>query len=430
MKKFLSMFAALAVFFGLAACGNTEANVVEEPETEEVVEEEPAEEVDVVSHATSGGGSTAEEMIEILGATSENRAWVFGLRDDIELDGELNIEGEVLKHSGGAWTDGIYERKVGMYRRDEVDGVARIPVGTFTLTVTEGINVYSNNTFFISDGPFVADVYADVFVNAPGFNLRGVTIHGDLVFASQEYMDSAFALAWDSETAEIQEGDGGDIVLYRSNSGWVDADLADFVTGTISVDGVDAITHATSGGGATAEEMIEVLGAESANRAWVFGLRDDIELDGELNIEGEVLKHSGGAWTDGIYERKVGMYRRDEVAGVNRIPVGTFTLTVTEGINVYSNNTFFISDGPFVADVFADVFVNAPGFNLRGVTIHGNLVFASQEYMDSAFALAWDSETAEIQEGDGGDIVLYRSNSGWVDADLADFVTGSITVAE
>jgi len=224
LNKKLSLMAVLVLFLGLTltACSGENGEPTEEPDA---TEEGDVAEADVISNPTSARGTTAGEMIASL---SPEGAWVFGLGADITLEegeGELNINGDVLKHSGGAWTD-EYERKVGLYQRDE----DRVPTGTFTLTVAEGINVNSPNTFFISDGPFVAEVNADVFVNTENFRLNGVQINGDVVFASQELLDSAVAFIWDSEAAETN--DNGD---YVSNSGWVPTDFASFVTGEVRV---------------------------------------------------------------------------------------------------------------------------------------------------------------------------------------------------
>ena len=224
MKKVVSGIAALGLVLTLGACGNDDNGATVERPTP-----------DTVTHATSSGGATAEEMRVALGAEGDERAWVFGLRDDITYDGELRIEGYALKHSGGEWLEDVYERKVGLYQRAEVAGQARVPVGTFTLTVTDGIYVDSPNTFFISDGPFVAEVNADVFVNTPGFRLNGVQINGNVTFASQELLDSAVAFAWDSDQADIREGEDDEFVLYASNSGWSEVPFDSLVTGTVTV---------------------------------------------------------------------------------------------------------------------------------------------------------------------------------------------------
>ena len=191
-KKFMSLLTALLVSVGvLAACGNNDTTENNEPTTEETTEENGEEATDAISNATSSRGTTAEELI--AGMSSEG-AWVFGLGDDIVLDGELVMDGEVRKHSGGEWTD-LYERKIGFYERD----ADRNPIGSFTLTVTEGIIVNSPNAYFLSDGEYVGHVIGNVTVNTPDFRLMGVEIDGDLVFATEADMESATALVWDGE---------------------------------------------------------------------------------------------------------------------------------------------------------------------------------------------------------------------------------------
>ena len=212
-KKFMSLLTVLLISVGaLAACGNNDTTENNETPTEETTEEEAEEnneEVDAMSNPTSGRGTTAEELI--AGMSSEG-AWVFGLGDDIVVDGELVIEGEVLKHSGGEWTD-LYERKIGFYQRD----ADRNPIGAFNLTVTEGIIVNSPNAYFLSDGEYVGQVIGNVTVNTPNFQLMGVEIDGDLVFATEADMESAKALVWDGEGFNTE------------------VPLEDVVTGTISV---------------------------------------------------------------------------------------------------------------------------------------------------------------------------------------------------
>ena len=240
-KKLFLLGLALFLTFVLVACGNDDTDVAETeteptvtaPSTETETEVAPTEteaddtETEVVEgpgHATSRGGITTEDaLIEALSADSPNRAWVAGLASDIEMEGPLYITGEVEGHSGGEWS-GSPIRKLGFYIRDEVNGVPRVPVGAWNLTVANGIVVNSPQAFFISDGPFIAHVYADVYVNVPYFRLSGVRVHGDLIFANEHYRDTAVFQIWDSEAAHIDEGADEDyeteFVLYRSNTGF------------------------------------------------------------------------------------------------------------------------------------------------------------------------------------------------------------------
>lgn len=485
-KKTFLLALALFLATGLVACNQAEPEedyvpeVVEnevEPEVEE--DDAPEEVTEAEGHATSRGGIDNEaDLIEALSADSANRAWVAGLAADLHIEGPLVIEGEAQRHSGGEFTtteDGapVFARKLGFYIRDEVNGVPRVPVGAYSLTVDEGIIVNSPQAFFISDGPFIANVYADVHVNVPYFRLSGVRIFGNVTFASQEYFDTAVWQAWDSEVAHIDEGTDADadvdFVLYRSNTGFQGHDNATalvsssdatanvsnvdpgfLVAGNIYIEGTSEPVianggHATARGGITdAETLMAVLSATDEQRAWVAGLGDSIEMDGPLVIEGNVLRHSGGGFS-GTYARKIGFYIREEVGGVPRIPVGAHHLTVREGIIVNSPNAFFISEGPFIAEVHGDVYVNIPYFRLSGVRIHGDVIFANEHYRDTAIAQVWDSEVANIASDHDGiydDIVLYQGNSGFgvIDSvaghlnesnvDFAELVTGEIRIAE
>lgn len=268
MKK-KTFLVALALFLtlGLAACGSDDnATETEAPEsTEETPEIEVdgteettgTEEVaDGPGHATSVGGITeAETLIETLSADSPNRAWVAGLGADIVMDGPLYIDGEAERHSALEWS-GVFARKIGFYQRDTINGVNQVPVGAWSLTVNNGIHVNSPQAFFISDGPFLGEVYGDVYVNVPYFRLTGVRINGDVIFATQEYMDTAVWQICDEEAAEIAEGndadadDDTDFVLYQSYSGFTthapldsadatanvsNAEPSDLVTGDVRV---------------------------------------------------------------------------------------------------------------------------------------------------------------------------------------------------
>ena len=489
MKKSFLVGLSLFLSVGLVACGNNNNNEetyvpqVEEP-TDEIEDEQDDEIVEAEGHASSWGGiTTADDLREALSADSPNRAWVAGLGSDLVVEGPLVIDGYAQRHSGGAWTENadgspVHSRKIGFYRRDVVNGIPRTPVGTFSLTVTEGIVVNSPQTFFISDGPYIANVHANIEVNIPYFRLSGVRVFGDITFANEYYFETAVFQLWDSEIAYVHEGDDEDYetdhVLYHSNTGYqghndrvaivssADAssnvsnvDPAYLVAGNIYIAGneepvVEGPGYATSRGGTTTSaDLVERLGATSENRAWVVGLASDITLDEQLVIEGNVLRHSGGRFT-GTYARKLGFYIRAEIGGVPRIPVGAHTLYAPYGIVVNSPNTFFISEGPFIAEVHGDVYVNIPYFRLSGVRIHGNVIFANEHYRDTAIAQIWDSEVANIvsdhdglyDDAEHGEVVLYQGNSGFgvIDSvaghlnesnvDFSYLVTGEIRIAE
>ena len=476
-KKSFLLALALFLTVGLVACNGDDYDNGEEEYTPGVIEEDPIDEedepddenVDGPGHASSRGGITTEaDLIEALSADSPYRAWVAGLGANIEMVGPLVLDGEAERHSAMEWS-GVPARKIGFYQRDTVNGVDRVPVGAWNLTVEEGIIVNSPQAFFISDGPFIAHVYADVHVNVPYFRLSGVRIFGNVTFATQEFFDTAVWQAWDSDVATIQEGNDEDyeteFVLYQSNTGFAtnaSLDSADasanvsnvdpgfLVAGNIYIEGDDepVVTsggHATARGGITdAETLTAVLSADDDARAWVAGLGDSIEMDGPLIIEGNVLRHSGNRFT-GTYARKLGFYIRDEIGGVPRVPVGAHTLTVREGIIVNSPNTFFISEGEHIAEVHGNVYVNIPYFRLSGVRIHGDVIFANEHYRDTAIAQIWNSEDAVLaadHDGEYDDIPLYQGNAGFgvIDSvaghlnesnvDFDYLVTGEIRIAE
>lgn len=268
-KKTYLLALALFLTLGLVACGNddngddayengtSEETDVDEDDADDVEIEDEDEDADVEetvdgpSHATSGGGIMDEErLIAVLSADSESRAWVAGLAADIVMEGPLYIEGEAQRHSAGEFTttdagEPVFSRKLGFYQRtDLTDEITRVPSGAWSLTVENGIFVDSPQAFFISDGPFVADVFADVHVNVPNFRLTGVRIHGDLIFANEAYMESATFQMWDSEIADVQDGEyeDSDLTFYRSSTGFGTIDSADATNNVSNVDGSELVT--------------------------------------------------------------------------------------------------------------------------------------------------------------------------------------------
>ena len=231
-RKLFLLAIALVLAIGLVACrrDNTPGSV-DEPDIEGdygyAADDYNDDDDDVVEgpgHATSAGGiTTGERLATILSGDNPERAWVAGLGGDIVMEGPLYLEGEAQRHSANEWS-GVSARKIGFYQREDINGARRVPVGAWSLTAEEGIYVNSPQAFFISDGPFLAHVYADVYVNIPYFRLSGVKIHGDVIFETQEYMDTAIWQMWDPDAAVIQEGDNDDydtdFVLYQSNSGF------------------------------------------------------------------------------------------------------------------------------------------------------------------------------------------------------------------
>ena len=213
---------------------------------------------------------------------------------------------------------------------------------------------------------------------------------------------------------------------------------------TVEADGPG---HATSAGGITDGDRLAVaLSGDSPERAWVAGLAADVEMEGPLYIEGEVERHAAGDWT-GTFARKLGFYQRAEIGGVDRVPVGAWSLTVANGIHVNSPGTYFIAEGPFVGEVHGDVYVNVPYFRLSGVRINGDVIFANEHYRDTATAQEWDSSIANIdtdthEEGEYDGIILYQGNSGFgtisnadpstnvSNIDFAEMVTGEVRIAE
>ena len=191
MKKYLSLGSAAALALALAACGSTSPTDTPSAPADNTPDAE------VVTRPTSRRGDTAEALVEGM---SPEGAWVFGFGSDITVNGPLNIEGEIEKHSGGEWT-GEHVRKLGLYQRD----ADRNPIGAFNLTVSEGIVVDSPNTMFLAEGDYTSDINADVLVNSENFRLENVHINGDLTFGSEAAMNSATAAIWNANTESFED---------------------------------------------------------------------------------------------------------------------------------------------------------------------------------------------------------------------------------
>ncbi len=109
----------------------------------------------------------------------------------------------------------------------------------------------------------------------------------------------------------------------------------------------------------------------SADGNWITAALNDINLDKDLNVDGE-FRNKGDSSQD-IY-RKLALYTQDSEKKVT----GTFTLTVPNMI--VSSENFRIQEGV----VKGNVTVKANGFELKNATIEGDLTFESDEFKQSA----------------------------------------------
>lgn len=314
----------------LAACGNGDDSATEDEtvdETGEVVEEsneETEEGSDVTTGATQSRVSDEESLLEGI---SDEGAWIVIFEDNVSSDEELVLTG------GFENNDGESERKLALYEQDADRNVT----GTFTLSAPS-LTIEQENTR-LQYGTFEGDVY----VEAEGFRLLGGTIDGDLIFASEELQDSA----------EIDE----DATITGETR--VDGEASD------NGETADATTGATQSVVNDEDSLLEGLSNEGG---WIVIFQDDVSSDEEL------VMVDGFENNNGEVERKLALYEQD----ADRNVTGTFTLSAPS-ITIQNENTR-LQYGTFEGDVY----VEANGFKLLGGTIDGDLIFASEEFEESA----------------------------------------------
>jgi len=180
-KKLISLFAALVVLVGLAACGNdNDDDSIEGSDTDGVEIADIDNEVeanDDEADAVSGPSESSDpaDLVEVM---TNGANWMFAATADMELTEDLVIQGELEK------SNGEIGRKLALYAQIRENNVSTV-TDEFMLTVPNVI-VRSENTL-IQHGT----VNGNVIVEAEGFELNGTNITGDLVFSSQELLDSA-----------------------------------------------------------------------------------------------------------------------------------------------------------------------------------------------------------------------------------------------
>jgi hypothetical protein len=176
MKKFSKLFVApLALAALLVACDNGNENGVDEGNGDT---ESSTEAADTTTGATQMVVEDAESLSK---AVSKDGAWIVIFEGDLETDEELVfVDGFEDNHGEAA-------RKLALYTQDEDRNI----IDQFTLTAPS-ITVQNENTR-IQGGTFAGDVY----VEANGFSIPNGTIDGDLIFASEEFQ----------ETADLSEGE-------------------------------------------------------------------------------------------------------------------------------------------------------------------------------------------------------------------------------
>lgn len=141
----------------------------------------------------------------------------------------------------------------------------------------------------------------------------------------------------------------------------------------------DAMTRPTE---VVIEGPADVQPAVGPDGAWIIIFEDDVTVDSQVVISGEVYEEEGAE----APRRKIALYTQDS----DRNVTDRFTLTVPELVVQHVNTR--IQAGTIAGDVY----VEAEGFQLRGATIEGNLYFANEALQESAEIDDESTVTGEI----------------------------------
>lgn len=181
MKKWTKLLAVPMTVALLTACsGEGSGDTSSEESTEQTATNETSD--------TSGGETSPEESADTTSGASQvadtdqlqevlqNGPWIVLFQNDIETDQDLTMAG------GFTNSDGEAQRKLGLYSTDENGDVAE----TYTLTAPS-ITIQNEHTRIVN-----GTVEGDLYVEANELTLEGgATVDGNIIFASQEYADSA-----------------------------------------------------------------------------------------------------------------------------------------------------------------------------------------------------------------------------------------------
>lgn len=170
---FLSLMAAAVIFTGCGSKGdNNDKNNNDDKNS------------DVVTSA-----SVATDAESLKAAMGEDGTWIIISQQDLKVDEELVLEGEVAKEEGGEYQG----RKLALYDQDE----NRKITDSYTLTVPK-LTIKADKTT-LKGGVIVGDLY----VEAKDVTLDNMKIEGNVYFASEE-VETSFTLT-ESEVTGNQE---------------------------------------------------------------------------------------------------------------------------------------------------------------------------------------------------------------------------------
>lgn len=126
----------------------------------------------------------------------------------------------------------------------------------------------------------------------------------------------------------------------------------------------DGMTGATYNEVMDEDSLLEYIGADGA---WILHFYDDVTTDQDLVMEGDQENRDEP-------ERKLALYEQDADRNV------TEQHTLEAPSLTVMNENGRLQNGTFIGDIY----VEANGFVLAGMTVEGNVYFASDEYEASA----------------------------------------------
>lgn len=331
----------------LTACGGAKDNKKEDAATEKTAE------------AFTGATQGTDNFDTLSKAFAADGAWLNGVTKDIDASGKT------LAVNGLFAGDGQVKRELALYK----SGADNKPVATYTLTV--GKVVVKSPDFIIAQGT----VKGDVYVNAPGFKMKGTgKIDGNLIFASDKLKQ-----AYEKLAPEVKGTVTGTVKVEATNVVTAKAGAITVAAkgGAIShVKVTDVKTGATHG----TEKFADLSDALGKNGTWLAAGNADIDATGKtLTIDGSFIGSTG------LIARKLALYTQNDQRQVTK----TFTLTVAKLV-VKSPHTV-IANGAIKGDVY--VTKSASGFGAQNAMdtsgnqvtakIDGNLYFATQAQLDA-----------------------------------------------
>ncbi len=298
---------------------------------EEVKEETPVVEENVAPDALTTA-SLVNRAAGFEKAISKDGTWIIATLNNLVINKELVLEGEIK--NGKQNPDGTdqYQRKIALYTQDDKRNVLE----EFSLTAPK-LTVKSTNAR-IQNGTFKGDIY----VEAKDFQLVGTKVEGNVYFTTQE--------AKDTFKMDAKSSISGEKVLVD----------------------VDATSTASIVRDAAAFEK-----AISKEGSWIAATLRDLTFDKELVLEGEFVNGKKDANGNDVIQRKIAPYTQITLEDGKKVPTRRFTITAPK-LTIKSPNAR-IQAGIFKGDVYVAV----PNFQLVDARVEGNIYFLNNEVKET-----------------------------------------------